>query len=92
MTRSLLSLFIGVGLTPVVLLIPPHVPWALATLLGGAFFARRFARERTTLLGFDASCPKCGARVHSEKHRPLEQPHPMHCPGCGQGLLLEIRP
>jgi hypothetical protein len=91
MTRVALSLFIGWGLVPVVALIPPHIPWGAAALIGGGYFAWRFAHERVTVLSIDGACPRCGARIHLEKDRPLKDPHTIECPSCGQGAIVELR-
>jgi hypothetical protein len=90
MTRALLSLFLGWGLAPVVALIPPHIPWAAGAIIGGGWFAWRFSRERVTLLDYEGACPRCGERVHSEGGVPVTASHAVHCPSCGQGLMLEI--
>ena len=88
MSRSLLSAAVGLGAAPVVFLVPPHVPWALASLGAGVFFARRFAIEKVTLVEMHGTCPKCGAAVAVEKPVPMRQPHEISCPECLQGLLL----
>lgn len=88
MTRSILSAVVGLGAAPVVFLVPPHVPWALASLGAGVFFARRFAIERVTLVEIEGTCPKCGAAVRVDKPVAMREPHEMSCPACMQGLLL----
>ena len=91
MTRVALSLFIGWGMMPVLLIIPPHIPWGAAAFIGGGYFAWRFAHERVTLLSLDGPCPRCGARIHLEKHRPLKEPLTIDCGSCGQGTMVELQ-
>jgi hypothetical protein len=90
MTRVALSLFIGWGLTPLLLLVPPHIPWGAAAFGGGAWFAWRFANEHVTLAALDGTCPRCGAPIALEKRRPLKDPHAIDCGSCGQGAIVEL--
>jgi hypothetical protein len=88
-TRGLLALGIGIGLTPLVAIVPPHVPWAAASLIGGIVIARNRFRERTTLLSVAGTCPRCGGAVAQEPRRRLQRPHTVTCSACGETLLLE---
>lgn len=90
MTRALLALAIGLGVAPVVFILPPHVPWALAAVASGAYFARRFATERRTLVRLEGRCPRCGSQIRVEKQTVLKDPHPLSCSGCGNDVLLEV--
>lgn len=90
MTRALLAAAVGLGAAPVVFLVPPHVPWALAALGLGAWFARRFVRERRTLLSLDGVCPRCGAAVTTHEPTALRTPHDLTCGACRQGLLVRV--
>ena len=90
MTRALLSLFLGLGLAPVVALLPPHIPWAAGSIIAGCWFAWRFSRERVTLLSYDGTCPRCSGEVQAEPRAPLASSQGVHCGSCGQGLVLEI--
>jgi hypothetical protein len=87
-TRAILSAVLGLGAAPVVFLLPPHVPWALASIGCGIFFARRFARESTTLVSLEGTCPKCTSPVLVERAVALRIPHELSCVACLQGLLL----
>ena len=89
-TRALLAIAIGLGGAPVLFILPPHVPWALAAVGTGAFFARRFATEHRTLVRLDGHCPRCRADIRMEKQTPLKDPHPLSCGGCGNDVLLEV--
>ena len=88
-TRGLLALGIGVGLTPLVAIIPPHIPWAAATLIGGIVIARNRFREHRTLMSVQGTCPRCSGHIEQTPHRRLNRPHTVTCGECGESLLLE---
>lgn len=88
-TRGLMALGIGVGLTPVVAIIPPHIPWAAASLIGGIVIARNRFREHSTLLSVEGTCPRCSGKVEQTPHKRLQRPHTVTCGECGETLLLE---
>lgn len=90
MTRALLSLVVGLGAAPLVFFVPPHVPWVLASVGLGGFFARRFALERRTLVSLQGTCPKCGKPVTVDKPVALRDPHELTCPHCLHGLMLRV--
>lgn len=87
-TRAILSAVVGLGAAPVVFFIPPHIPWALASVGFGVFFARRFALEARTLVSLDGTCPKCGQVIRIDKPVALRDAHELSCPACLQGLIL----
>ncbi len=89
-TRGLLSLAIGLGVTPVVALVPPHFPWALGALGTGAVLAQRRMTEHYTLLTMDATCPRCGAALSTPAGR-LTGQRTLTCPSCNQEVLLEVK-
>ena len=88
-TRGLLALGIGFGLTPVVALVPPHVPWAAASLIGGILVARNRFREHATLLHIAGTCPRCRGALEQSPHKRLQRPHTVTCGACGESVLLE---
>jgi len=90
MTRAILTLLVAWGMAPLVFFIPPHFPWAIAALLGGVYFARRFSMERFTLVSLDGPCARCGTPVRQEPRTRLKRPHTLYCPACGQELLLRV--
>lgn len=68
-------------LAGVVAVIPPHAPWILGALVGGAILARRRWIERYTLESVNGTCPKCGAELAVKPSR-LRKPHPVMCEAC----------
>jgi hypothetical protein len=68
-------------LAGVVAIVPPHAPWLLGALFGGAFLARRRWIERYTLESVQGACPKCGGALDVKPGR-LKAPHPVTCEAC----------
>jgi len=74
-------MLVGLLVAPVVVLVPPHVPWALGALGVGGILARRRWLERFTVLDVDGACPRCGKPVKGTRGR-LRHPHPVLCESC----------
>jgi hypothetical protein len=74
---------------PVVGIVPPHAPWVVGALAGGAVLARRRWTEHFTLERLDGTCPKCGRGVAARPGR-LRTPHPVPCDVCHHEARLEI--
>jgi len=88
-TRALLAAGIGLGVAPVVAFVPPHIPWALGSLIGGAVVARKRATEHFTLRSLDAKCPRCGERLDTETGR-LAGTRSLQCGKCGRDSILHV--
>lgn len=89
-THALIALAAGLVLTPVVGLIPPHFPWALAAFFGGIYFAYKYWTTEYTLESFSADCPKCGAEQSIDSETKLGSPHTISCDNCQRDLMLEV--
>lgn len=85
-----MAILIGWGLIPLVMWVPPHIPWILGAFSVGLYFAIRFARERYTLLELEGICPSCSTPQRIAKPLRLGIPHRIHCPSCQQQLLLRV--
>jgi hypothetical protein len=73
---------------PVVMIVPPHAPWAIGALASGGILARRRWIEHFTLERVQGTCPKCGAELHVKPGR-LRTPHPITCEVCHhQGSIV----
>lgn len=88
-TRALLAAGIGLGAAPVVALVPPHIPWVLGSLIGGAVIARKRATEHFTLRSLDAKCPRCGEPLTTETGR-LAGTRQLQCARCGLDSILHV--
>ncbi len=85
---SRFALFLILAL--VVVLIPPHVPWALGSLGTGLFLARRGWQERFTVASFSGRCPKCSTELHIGDGARLRFPHNIACEICHFEPVLEV--
>lgn len=68
-------------LAGIVAVVPPHAPWLIGSLAGGAILARRRWIERYTLESVNGACPKCGGELAVKPSR-LKRPHPVTCEAC----------
>lgn len=90
LTRALLAGAIGLGLAPVVAILPPHLPWAGAALIGGGVIARGRWAEHYTLRRVSGTCPRCSGTIEVEPQRRLRTPQTVTCAHCGETVLLEV--
>ena len=80
-----------VVLSGVVAIVPPHAPWMIGALVGGAILSRRRWIERYTLESVEGDCPKCGSPLEVKSGR-LRIPHPVTCDGCHHESALRFDP
>ncbi|HEU5208523.1 MAG TPA: hypothetical protein VFU06_03845 [Longimicrobiales bacterium] len=90
MTRALLAAGIGLGLAPVAAIVPPHIPWAGAALIGGGVIARGRWIERYTLARIEGTCPRCSGAIKMTPARRLKDPESITCGNCGETVLVEV--
>lgn len=90
MTRALLAAGIGLGLAPVAAIVPPHIPWAGAALIGGGVIARGRWIERYTLARIEGTCPRCNGAIEMTPARRLKDPESITCGNCGETVLVEV--
>ena len=88
--RASIALAAGLIVAPVVFLVPPHAPWAVAALGIGLLMARRRWAEGHTLHFFEGACPRCGTGVSLSHPVRLRHPHPISCPSCQYELALSV--
>ncbi len=88
--HALLALGLCWVLVPVVIFIPPHIPWAAGAFILGIVLAYRRATEEYTLTHLEGTCPKCGHAQTLEKPTKLKRPHPLSCGGCHNDLQLRV--
>ncbi|MHB1169252.1 MAG: hypothetical protein ACYC28_08220 [Longimicrobiales bacterium] len=89
-TRALIAAGIGLGIAPLAAIIPPHIPWAGAALIGGGVIARGRWVEHHTLARIEGTCPRCGGEIEMTPDRRLKSPESITCGNCGETVLLEI--
>ncbi len=75
---------------PLVALIPPHAPWAVAALAIGATITRRRWLERHTVQSMSGDCPRCGTPLRVARPTRLRHPHAISCETCHHEPLLKV--
>jgi hypothetical protein len=90
LTHGLLALMGCWVLMPVVVFVPPHVPWVLGAFFTGVYLARRRFTEHYTIQRMEGTCPKCGAVRLITKPTRLSSPLSLSCPQCHQDINLEV--
>ena len=80
----------GAVLAPVLGVLPPHAPWALAAGAGGVVLGLRKWGERYTLVRLRGSCPRCGEGLAFDGATPLKLPHRVSCDACGNPVVLHL--
>ena len=88
--RASIALASGLIVAPVVFLVPPHAPWALAALGISLLTARRRWAEAHTLHFFEGACPRCGEGVSISRPARLRHPHAISCPSCHYESALSV--
>lgn len=84
------AFFLGGGLVlaPLVGLLPPHVPWVVATLGLGGFLGLRKWRERYTIVSLQGPCPRCGGAMTLPSSTPLRPVLSVPCDECHHDARL----
>lgn len=90
LTRAALALLGFWALAPVVFFLPPHLPWALASVLAGIYFAYRQWTGEYEVRAFAGACPRCGNALAIPAGARIGLPHPMHCYACQHQPTLEV--
>lgn len=90
--RAALPLVVGLALAPLVGLVPPHAPWAVASLGAGLLVARRRWKEEFTIRALDARCPRCDEPLPDDAGRALRFPHALTCESCGHEPAVHVDP
>lgn len=87
--RAIVSLAVCWALIPVVLFIPPHIPWVLAAFSGGIYLAYTFWNGELIVSSFQGSCPRCGNPLSIKPGSKIKLPHRMTCYQCHQQPTLQ---
>ncbi len=77
-------------LVPVVVWLPPHIPWVLLVLGIGGYRALNRYREHRTLVSLHGACPKCGTEQAFTELGRMKQPHVVHCASCQWELRVDV--
>ena len=82
----------GLLAAPVVALLPPHVAWAMGSVLTGLFFGIRKWSERHTLVELSGPCPRCGATIRIGSPTRLRNPWNVTCDACRHAATVTVEP
>ena len=89
LTRALLYSGGWILVTPVVALIPLHVPWALGALGAAGYFGWSHWRGTYEVKHFEAACPACGEPLTLKPGTRLRLPFGLTCMGCHRESTLD---
>jgi hypothetical protein len=90
--QALLSLLGFWALIPLVLFIPPHLPWALAAFAAGIYFAWRSWTGEYVVHSLAGSCPRCGSELSLKPGSRIRLPHALTCYHCHHHPVLQVQP
>jgi hypothetical protein len=77
-------------LVPVVVFIPPHVPWPLVVIAVACIRAFNHSREYRTLKSLRGPCPKCDFDQEYRELGRMGNPHKVQCANCRWDLYVEV--
>ena len=80
----------GIVLAPIVMVLPPHVAWALGSVVTGGLLGWRKWVERFTLISVEGACPKCAAALSLESPTRLRARSTLSCPDCQHDLQVIV--
>ncbi len=88
--RAMLLLVFFWGMVPLAAAIPPHYPWALASLAAGAYLSHRAWTGRFRVRAFAGSCPRCARELELRPGTGISLPHALTCFTCHFEPQLEV--
>lgn len=86
--RTLIALVAALLAAPLLALLPPHVPWALAALIIGGWIARRQWLGELRVHQFSGDCPRCEAPLELDSSL-ITLPLRVACLNCHHEPRLE---
>ncbi|MEJ2186118.1 MAG: hypothetical protein P8Z36_09295 [Gemmatimonadota bacterium] len=78
------------ALAPLVMFVPPHLPWVLAALVLGLYFGIRYWRGEYVVRSFDGTCPNCGKPVELKTGSHIRMPYTIDCFNCHRSARLVL--
>jgi hypothetical protein len=90
LTSTVLTIFGGLVLAPVLFFIPPHVPWVLLAVGGGTYLGVRQWRGEYVVSSFTGECPRCHTALTIAPGTKIRLPHSMDCFQCHHEPVLEV--
>lgn len=90
LTRAMIYLIGLWALAPLVFLIPPHLPWALAAVVAGIALAWSNWSGTWEVRSVEGACPRCGTRLTVKPGARISLPHDLSCFHCHHNPTLEL--
>jgi hypothetical protein len=90
LTSGLLTLLGFLATVPIVVFIPPHVPWVLAVVCVGTYMAYRRWTGEYIVHSLEATCPSCGQPLTMKPDQYVRLPHTVPCFNCHQEPELTL--
>jgi hypothetical protein len=74
---------------PIVVFIPPHIPWVAIAVIAGPYLARREWVGEYVVRRFEGRCPGCGGGLDLAAGKAIRLPMAIDCPHCHRQATLE---
>ncbi|MEJ2215708.1 MAG: hypothetical protein P8099_03735 [Gemmatimonadota bacterium] len=78
------------ALAPLVLFVPPHLPWVFAALVLGLYFGLRYWRGEYVVRGFQGVCPNCGEPLQLKTGSHIRMPYTLDCFNCHRSSKMVL--
>jgi hypothetical protein len=75
---------------PLVVLVPPHIPWAVGAVVVGLYMAYRRWTGEFIVHALEATCPSCGSPLTMKPDQFVRLPHTVPCFNCHQEPELQL--
>jgi hypothetical protein len=72
----------AVVVSPLVIVVPPHIIWPLIALGVGIYFARRTWKGEYVVTSFEGKCPRCGEPLELETGTRIQGRELLECFNC----------
>lgn len=82
LARAFACLLFFWGVAPLLVVVPPHYPWAAGSLVAGAYLAHRAWTGRFRVRAFTGICPRCEHELSLPPGTGISLPHTMTCFAC----------
>lgn len=88
--RSIVALGATLVITPIVFILPPHIPWMVIALVWGGYTAHQQWRGEFVVRSFEGVCPRCHSPLVIEPGTKIRLPHQVDCFNCHHEPTLVI--
>ena len=90
LTRALVALLGCWLLAPLVAIVPPHIPWAIGSVLVGVYLAVKQWTGEYIVGRFEGKCPRCASTLPLPAGTRIRLPHEMVCYACHHEPTLQV--